>query len=194
MSERTGMVKLGTSYFGGTPTNATDADHILGREIIVKDRIRNWERIRTMRLVRNSTGAAVLPKRLCYLSTDGRTILRYSRLTVEKGFPLDEQLPAAGLASNDIGYVCVKGPALCLTDLANYAADINPGDFLNAQTGTTGGTTAGRVKGRTFQAPTTDATASSRNLSEQDGVFGKAMSTALTNSTNNDILVDVNPF
>ncbi|MBY0513843.1 MAG: hypothetical protein K2P78_08010 [Gemmataceae bacterium] len=188
MSERTGLMKLGETFFGGAPTNSTDGAHILGREIVVKDRIRGWERERRMRAVRNSTGAAVLPKRLAVLSADGRSISRYARLANEKGLPIDEQLPAAGCAANDICFVVVRGPALCLTDLANYGADIAAGDYLNAQTATTGGTTAGRVKVRTLTSSVTAA------VTEQDGVFGRAISAVSTNSTNNDILVDINPF
>jgi hypothetical protein len=127
----------------------------------------------------------------------------YTRLPGEKGFPIDELLPVVtsssgvlqdigGCANDDICYVVVSGPAIVLTSMANYAADVDAQTPLNTLTAvTSGATSAGRLDSRTLVAATLDASATMRNITEQDGVFGVMMTQALTAATNADRLVDV---
>lgn len=182
----------GQTLFGGSPANATDGAQILGQEYVVFDDQHGTKREVLLRAVRNSANIAVLPKRMARLSADGTEIVGYTRLPSEKGFPIDELLPAAGCADNDICFVVVEGPALCLTSLSNYSADLAARDLLTSQTAATSqATTAGRVLLRAVVAATADATAGQRNVTTNDGVVGSCLSAILTDSTNADVLVDV---
>jgi hypothetical protein len=175
--------QLGKTYFEGSPDAATDGEAILGEEIEVRH---SSGRMTTYRIVRNSAGIAVLPKRLAVLNATGTAITGYARLPSDRGVPIDSALPTAGCATNDICLVAVKGPAIALTDLADYAADLAAGDWLTSQTAATSqATTAGRIKLRTVSSSVT------ANMTETDGVFARAISTALTNDTNTDVLIDV---
>ena len=182
----------GKTLYGGTPTDTAYIHPCVGQEYRVRDVWFGTNRMITLRAVQNQSGAAVLAKRLARLSADGKALLGYTRLPEEKGFPIDHLLPSGGCASYDVCFVVVDGPAMCLTSLSNYGSDIAARDHLNSQTAvTSGATTAGRVDVRAVVAATTDATAGQRNVTEQDGVFARAISAALTNATNSDILVDV---
>ena len=195
MSQRTGVNKLGSTFFGATPTNSTDGASVLGREYTQKDKVRNYERETRYRLVRNGSGAALLPSRIVALSGDGRTANGYALDGETNTAVVDELLPAAGVASNDIFWVAIKGPQLVLTALGNDAADYAVGNLLAPITAaTSGATTAGRVKNRSIGAATADATAGQRATTENLATRFRAMSLALTNSTNNLILVDINPW
>lgn len=177
----------GETHFGGSPDNSTDGGNILGEEIQTRDRWHGTGRLRTWRIVRNSSGIALEPKRLVLLNADGTEIIGYANAPSDKAFPIDDQLSSSTtVATNDICLVGVKGPHVCLTDLANYAADVAAGDYLTPQTAATSqATTAGRV---VLQAITSNVTAM-QTLAR--GVFGRAISTALTSDTNSDLLVDV---
>ncbi len=195
MSARTGLFKPGQPFFGATPVNASDGNSILGREVTLKDKTRNFEREIRLRAVRNSFGAALLPSRIVGLSADGRTATGYALDGETNTGVVDELLPAAGVLSNDIFWICIKGPQLVLTRLDNDAADLTAGNLLSPITAaTSGATTAGRVKNRALVAATADATAGQRNVTEAMATRFRALTTALTNSTNNLILVDVNPW
>lgn len=187
----------GQTYYKGTPTDTSYVAPCVGQEYKIRDTLHGTNRMITLRAVRNEadfggSGSAVLPKRLARLSADGKSIVGYTRLASEKGCPIDHLLPTAGCAYKDICFVVVDGPAIVLTDLANYSADLAARDVLNSQTAaTSGATTAGRIKLRTVAAATADATAGQRNVTENDGAFARAISSSLTNSTNADVLVDV---
>jgi len=73
------------------------------------------------RLVRNVSGQALLPKRLVRFQDTadgvGARVDGYAIDTAEEGFPVDEFLPAArGIPDNHLGWIVVKGPAMCLTN------------------------------------------------------------------------------
>lgn len=194
MSGRTGLMKLGTTFFGGSPTNATDGAWVLGREIEVKDAIRGWERVRVLRALRNSAGFALLPKRAIVIDGTGRLANGYA-VAGQTYKLVDEQLPAAGVATNDIFWAVIQGPGLGLTDLANASADMAINDFVGPiSAATSGATTAGRLRTRAVVAATADATAGQRNVTENDAAIGKCITGALTNSTNANVLIDMNPF
>lgn len=75
------------------------------------------------RVVRNVAGFPLLPGRIGKLDLSG-TILAgfgarvqgYTASVNDKGFPIDEYLPAAGVQPNDLFYVVTEGPAAVLTD------------------------------------------------------------------------------
>jgi hypothetical protein len=148
---------------------------------------------RTVRcmVVRNVGAAAILPKRtVTFQLTAGKPFTGrvdgMTRLTAARGYPIDEYLPAAGVPVNDLCYIVISGPAMCLNALSNHSADIAVGDRLVAITGaTSGATTAGRLQ-------PIDLTGATALLGDQVANFvGRAMSTALTNAGHADLLVDV---
>jgi hypothetical protein len=189
----------GKTLYQGTPTDTSYVAPVCGEEFRVRDIWFGTNRMIVLRAVRNEAdfggagaGSAVLPKRLARLSADGKAILGYTRLPSERGFPIDHLLPSAGCAYKDVCYVVVEGPAIVITSLSNYSSDIAARDSLNSMTAaTSGATTAGRLRVRLIEAATADATAGQRAVTESDGLWGQAVSTALTTATNSDLLVDV---
>ena len=87
---------------------------------------------------------------------------------------VDEYLPIAGVAVNDVFWVVVSGPTEVVAALSGTAVAV--GDRLAAITAaTSGATTAGRVKPVTYDA------AASTNLGEAGhGVIGVACSVGAT--------------
>lgn len=178
--------------FGGT--GATDAAHLLGQEWIVEDKDpsdatkKRSNRLVHLKAVRNSSGIALLPKRLA----------RYKAATVNTevdGYPaavatyfagvVDEFLPSAGVANTDVFYIVTKGPSLCLTDVG-APDDIVADDILVSIAGSSSqSTTAGRVD----LAVTTGATAVL--AAQLVNRVGRAMSAVTSGNTNSNILVDV---
>lgn len=150
--------------------------------------IRSNRRIKCM-CVRNVSGIALLPKRLANLQitgTDGKYALGradgYTTLTGQRGYPIDEYLPAAGVPANDLFWVVVEGPALIKTDLAAGANNVfTVGLYVAALTAVTSqATTAGRIAPIDFSALTSAALR-----------VGMALSAATTANSNGDLLVEV---
>ena len=142
-----------------------------------------------VRIVRNSSGIALLPKRLARfkLANYGMQVDGYTTTTAEEGYPIDEFLPAAGVADKDLFYIVVEGPATCLTDLAASSANVfSAGSVLVALTAATSQcTTAGRVS-------INDLTGATQLLALQvQNRVGAAMSAKTTANTNADALVHV---
>jgi hypothetical protein len=177
--------------------------HLEGREFVFEDinpnpngganGQRTGEYV-TCRLVRNVSGATLLPKRLVKFDTTagryGSRVIGYSTLTAESSYPIDEYLPATGVPNNALFYIVVSGPALVLTDLAGGANNVfTVGQLLVALTAaTTGATTAGRV------API-DLTGATAALGGQIiGRLGRALTARTTGNTNADLLVDITRF
>ena len=139
-------------------------------------------------LVKNDSGAALLPKRLVVWKTSGNLTLvdGYSAATAAHvAGVVDEFLPSAGVPNGAWFWMVRKGPALCLTDLAGGANNsIALHAYLVALTAaTSGATTAGRVN-------TQDLTGATALLGNQvQNRFGKALSARTTGQTNADILV-----
>lgn len=144
-----------------------------------------------VRLVRNVSGIALLPRRLVRLIKTDTTNLYgrtdgYARLITDTPcYPLDEFLPSAGLPNYDMGYIVIKGPSECLTALEASADNlIAVGDILVALTAaTTGATTAGRLA----QQDLTGATAVLGNNVQHR--IGRALSAKTTANTGVAILV-----
>jgi hypothetical protein len=100
---------------------------------------------------------------------------------------VDEYLPSTGCLPNDLCYIVVRGPSLCLTGLAGDATNvINVKDRLVVLAGTSSGsTTSGRVGTQILTGATAPLAKQIQN------VLGRAMSAKTTSNTNNDLLVDV---
>lgn len=137
-------------------------------------------RVKTCVAVRNTSGAALLPKRVVTFDTTtaglaGFTETKgYSAVTNEERVGVvDEYLPAAGVAANDVYWVTVDGPTEVAAALSG--SDIAVGDRLAAITAvTSGATTAGRV--------TASALAAGTQLANNNGlgVLGRACSAGAT--------------
>jgi len=137
-------------------------------------------RLKTCVAVRNTSGAALLPKRVVTFDT---TTAGLAGFTATKGYSastneervgvVDEYLPASGVAANDVYWVTVEGPTEVAVALSG--SDIAVGDRLAAITAaTSGATTAGRV--------TKSAVAAGTQLGNDNslGVLGRACSTGAT--------------
>lgn len=144
-------------------------------------------------ICRNVAAAAILPKRIVtFATTSGATYLGrvdgYARLTAARiAGVVDEFLPTAGCAVNDLCYVVIDGPTMVLTPLEADANNVFAvGTVLVALTGiTSGATTAGRP------APQ-DLTGATALLGDQiQNRLGQALSAKTTANTNVDILIDV---
>jgi hypothetical protein len=200
-------------HYEGVEVECDDINYGASQPTLTKREGFSNRRIR-LRACRNLTGATIYAKLLAVLARDtkanyaggtgaptatggvqGSTRIRElarlgSSATVmsAKCYPIDEYLPSAGVAANDICWVVLRGPAICKTSLANMAADIAVGDALVAVTATTAaatdGTTGGRVTG-------IDLVVTSLPDGQVGRTIGLAMTALLTNTTNTDVLVDV---
>ncbi len=192
---------------------ATDGAEWIGREYWFDDY--NWNsnpitlrsnRKVKCRVVRNSCASAgnaggqvstgaLLPKRLAAFKsgTYNAEMDGYAgnNARADYSFPVDEFLPAAGVAVNDLFYIVVEGPALVLLPLTTqFSADIAVGDRLVAISATTSGaTSAGRASPPVY----TNATSGIIAEIEVLNAIGRALSACTSNATTgtNSILVDV---
>jgi hypothetical protein len=175
---------------------STDLEQWVGKEWIFEDRDPTTLAIRTnmykrCRLVRNVSAGVLLPKRLVTLKrTAGKNASEvdgYSFNWAEQAFPVDEFLPAAGVAVNDIFWIVIEGPALVLTDLAAAANPvIGVHNWLVSLTAaSSGATTAGRVVAGTFGGATTPLADQIMNR------LGQAMTARTTANTNTDVLINM---
>ncbi len=141
------------------------------------------------RAVRNSSGAALLPKRLVtFKAGDWGKVDGYAEVNPEGPcFPVDEWLPAAGVPSNDLFWIVVEGPATVLTGLAADATNvINQNDQLvNLTAVTSGATTAGRAGPAILTGLAVTLAPNMLNI------FGRALSARTTGNTNSDVLVEI---
>lgn len=181
---------------------------ILGKEWVFEDidptnpTVRRTSRYVRCRLVRNTSAIALLPKRTVRFELTagdayGANVDGYTTTTGERGYPLDEYLPAAGLAVNDVGWIVVEGPAIVVTALANGEGNsIAVGDPIMALTAaTSGATTAGRASMQfILGAATSGNTDYITQFNEFRNYFGRALSARTTNETDLDVLVEIGKF
>lgn len=162
-----------------------------GREFIIEDDSFGTGMFVKLRVCRNNSGAALLPKTAIKFNlTAGKgfyDVAGMCTVTAERTAIVDHKLPAGGVPNGDLFYAIIAGPALARTSLAGDATNlIVVGDALHAQTAvTTGATTAGRVGEALFTGATTVLAGQVIN------VVGYAMSAKTTGNTNADILVNV---
>lgn len=183
--------KRGNTYGVSDLTLAT---HLEGKEYVHEDNTYGTGLNVRVRICRNHSGAALLPKYAVKFNvTAGKgnyDVAGNADVTAEKTAIVDEFLPAAGVPDKDLFYVVVEGPTLAKTDLAGGSTNvIAVGDPLVALTAaTTGATTAGRLI-------TGDLTGATAVLAKQiKNTFGAAMSAMTTAQTNADVLVNAGRF
>lgn len=193
----------GETYFNGGTADSTsganyegsivefaDLDYSANSAVGAKPSRSN--RVVRCMVVRNVAAAALLPKRLVTLKKTGLLFCGqvdgYADVTAEdRAFPVDEFLPTTGVPVNDLFYVVIEGPAMCMTDLAGAGNNlIAVGDKLVALTAaSSGATTSGRVKPQ-------DLTGATAVLGvEVANYVGRALSAKTTAQTNGDVLVEV---
>ena len=130
--------------------------------------------------VRNTSGAALLPRRVVRLTGAGKVMFGaadgYASVANDSLVGVvDEFLPASGVAANDVFWVTVEGPTEVAVALSG--SDIAVRDRLSVITAaTSGATSAGRVTVSPVSAATTGAGDNSL------GVIGFASTTATTGS------------
>lgn len=128
--------------------------------------------------VRNSSAGALLPKRVVQFAGTGTALFSevtgYSAVTnTELVGVVDEFLPTAGVAVNDVFWVTVDGPTEVAVALSG--TDVAVGDRISAVTAaSSGSTTAGRVGPSPLSASTAGANNNGR------GVIGYAASAGAT--------------
>lgn len=183
----------GQTYYGGTVVDATAHADLEGREYVIVDDNQNANggvgtnrtgREIRLRIVRNLSGAALLPRKLVLMKTDGAgnqyagQVSGYTAATGDKGYAVDEYLPAAGVVANDLFYVVIKGPAQCITDSAG-TTNIPTGGVVVAGTGTAGNVVL-------QNATPADSTAA---MLQVNGKIGRAI--LGLNATATAILIDI---
>jgi hypothetical protein len=141
-------------------------------------------------LVRNVSGINLLPGRVCsYWASGyaGKRVAGYVTTTAARASGVvDEHLPAAGVPTNDMFWLVVKGPTLVRIDIAAAGANISEFDRLVALTAATSQcTTAGRVLTQVATGATGVLAADIQN------VIGTALSGRTTADTAGLCLVDV---
>lgn len=194
---------------GEYSTQAGAFDHLIGKEWVFEDidysvsatnvgakTFRTGFQV-TCRLVRNDSLAALLPKRVASFSqTAGEyaaVVDGYVTTTAQRGFPVDEFLPAAGAPSLSYFYIVVKGPAMVLTPLAGteFNGDAGIGAVMVALTAaTSGATTSGRLAVQNITG-SSQATDYSFLVNQVENYVGRALSARTTGNTNADLLIDV---
>lgn len=123
--------------------------------------------------VKNTSGAALLPKRVVTFNTAAGKLFSevnsYSTVVNEERVGVvDEWLPSAGVAANDIFWVTVDGPSE--VSAATTGTAVAAGDRLAAvAAATSGATDAGRM------------TPAGTGATDVRGVIGYALSAATTN-------------
>ncbi len=135
---------LGTTWADGGTAASTDATHLEGKEYIVEcidysdtgvTKPSLTGRYKKVRIVRNVTGSALLPKRIAKMKTDGSAkeylsqVDEYATTVGELGYPIDEFLPAAGVGDQELFYVVVEGLAK-VTSAAAGDTTIAIGNFV----------------------------------------------------------------
>lgn len=200
---------LGKTYFGSTdtiPSTYATSTGLLGRQQVfehdysvatgMRAERRDSQNQVVAELVKNSSGIALLPGRVCVYKTgsEGKEVDGYTRTTAALGAGVvDPLLPAAGVRNGDYFWLIKSGPVLMLTDIAGADNNvINVGNVLYALTAATSqATTAGRVvaSSLTFTSTaTTDGTMGAVIVNR----FGRALSAKTTANTNAQVLAFVN--
>jgi hypothetical protein len=185
----------GETFYNGGTIDATDNTtlggvNLEGQEFVVADTIRGTGLPITLRVVRNSGTLALLPKQLVRFDpAAGKFGVRCDQNTVLDGgygYPVDELLPAAGVPSNDLFYIVVKGPALCKSPFG-AGVTVAIGDNLVALTAAASTSNdAGKVTELAFAL-----SANTTTETEIINKVGKAMSALTNGQTNTDLLVGI---
>lgn len=200
----TPLPNRGFTYHGGTPASIGRSLQLEGSQAVFRDDTPDTgsaaDKIRSNNvthavLVRNTSGAALLPGRQVTWAAGfrGRRVNGYSTTTaVEVAGVVDDRLPVAGVANNDLFWLLRKGPALVKTPLAAGAGSVfAEGNVLIALTAATSGAiTAGRPAVFDFTATSTGTT-NGDNARALANRFGRVMSAMTTAQTDSFMLVDL---
>lgn len=188
---------------GGTAgvSGATDLAHLEGREFVIEDRDYSSSTggprsgytgpdSRIVKIVRNSSGVALLPcLAVQYRSGySGRQVVGYTATNPSRpaGF-VDEFLPAAGVANNDLFYIAVSGLVSYKVSATASEAVLVAGEYLTTVTAaaSTTSTTAGRLTAAVTSGATAVLAAQLLN------VIGINVSAATTADTNTNKLMRI---
>lgn len=199
MSENSiGFFSRGSTFSGnGQFTVAlTDGTEFEGQEVVFQDfdwsvspfgprANGNCGKVRC-RIVRNVSGGALLPKTLVKYKAgfDGSQVDGAVSSLAARCFPVDEFLPAAGVANNDLFYIVVEGYATLLTPAA--------GDGTNVIAAGAALVSAGEAGGRVTAQVTTGAT--TPLASQLQNKIGYAVGTGTTANTSTGILANITKF
>lgn len=108
-----------------------------------------------------------------------------------KCYPIDEYLPSAGVATNDIMWVVIEGPAEVVTSAAAMTGAVAVGDLLVAATaGASAATSTGITGGGKIDVITNSGTTASTDVGgpAASRVIGRALSAATTSELNANLL------
>lgn len=193
----------GETFYGISPSPAIDTNNLGGQEFEGKtwlfedlDFSKTNKPARTNRYVlcmcvRNDSGAALLPQRLVtFEKTAGKfpgKVDGYATVDADHAYPVDEFLPSTGVPANDLFWIVIEGPAMCLTPLDGGADNVfSVGTVVTSLTAaSSGATSAGRVKPQVTTGATTAFALEVMNY------IGRALSAATTANTGANLLVDV---
>lgn len=194
----------GQTYFGGNTTDSTSGEHLLGQTAEFHDKTytgaggvqypRHGGGVKNLcMLVRNTSGIALLPGRVAVWKTGKRfkEVDGYVTTTAAEGAGVvDEWLPTAGVAANDIFWLMRKGVTLGrMSNSADETAVTSEGSVLCAMTAATSqATSAGRMRPVDWTTAATGVTLGNQIAN----AFGRAMSANTTAQTNRLLLVAVN--
>lgn len=172
----------GTTFYGGATidTNDLGGANLEGQEFEFEDLVpatvgstktaRSGHKVR-VRVVRNAGSGAILPKTITGFSTSTSAATYGTKATGTVaaggvGYPVDEQLPAAGVPVGDLFYVVVGGPALIAAPSGGWTVTVAANDVLSALTNKSvtnvlpsGGFVIGRACTGAASASTGDITA-----------------------------------
>lgn len=141
--------EIGATYFAGQTPDTTVGIQLEGKVYEVEEldysagggtKPQLSGRYKKVMVVRNLAGSAVLPKLIAKMKTDGSgyeylgQVMGYAGTVGEKGYPIDEFLPAAGAPANDLFYVVIEGMAK-VTTAATGDTNISIGSFVIPTTG-----------------------------------------------------------
>ncbi len=178
----------GQTYY--TTPDATSHDDICGKIYCIEDiNFAQAGQVTTLRTgryvylmaVRNVTGSAMLPKLLARFKVDGAgnqflyEVNGYADTVGQIGYPIDEYLPAAGVADDDIFYIVIGGPATVTTAAAGDT-NISIGSMVVPSTG-------GKVVDQATSEDDADI------FPQIQGAIGRAV--VAVNAINTDFLIDV---
>jgi hypothetical protein len=182
---------IGQMYHGdGTPALA-DAPQLEGKEYWVEHVNPNSGgvvdpavsgRRKRVRIVRNVSATAMLPKRIAKMNVGGSGLEFLSQtngfatVVGEKGYPVDEYLPAAGAPQYALYYVVVEGPATVVTAAAGDT-NIALGSMVIPST-----------DGKVIDQDTTVVTGPGL-YNQIQGAIGRAVKAV--NATDTDLVIDV---
>ena len=178
MSNVTGLPNLGQTYHGGTPDSISQSVGLEGTEMQFKNvddsspgvQVASDGRMITARLVRNSSGAELIPGHAAMWDSSyrGKRCDGMSNTTNGEVAGIIDPSLNSNVAENDLFWIIRKGP--CTVKLVGTGATVSGGDLLGALTAaaSVGATTPGRFASIT-------ATTTALPVGQEYNLIGKAL-------------------